>query len=125
MRKTIIKIIKIIFFLSIFFNFACNESNCDELPTKYSSFDEAVITIKKASFEVEESCNTSKSSWVLGASYYSCNGSTGFFILKTANQDYLYSGVPLDVWKGFKKAESFGSYYNNNIKGHYTFRLNQ
>lgn len=110
---------------ALIFLFSCGGSSCDQLPNKYSSYDEALETITAANFKIEESVNTSKSSWVKGAAYYSCDGATGFFILQTDNQDYLYSGVPSEIWEGFKNAESFGSYYNHNIKHKFTFNLNQ
>jgi len=119
------KILKPFFFSSLLFLGACSGTDCDQLPKKYSSYTEAVKTIKSAHFKMEESINTSKSSWVRGAEYYSCDGATGFFILKTDKQDYLYSGVPSETWQGFKTAESFGSYYDHNIKHKYFFNLNQ
>lgn len=119
------KILKTFYLYSFLFLFACSGTDCEQLPKKYSSYDEAVKTIKTAHFKMEESINTSKSSWVRGADYYSCDGVTGFFILKTDNQYYLYSGVPSEIWQGFKNSESFGTYYNNNIKHKYFFILNQ
>lgn len=117
------KILRIFFLFSLLFLVACNGTDCGQLPKKYSNYDDAVKTIKAAHFKVEESVNTSKSSWVRGAAYYSCDGVTGFFILKTDNQFYLYSGVPSEIWQGFKNSESFGSYYNHNIKHKYAFNL--
>jgi hypothetical protein len=119
------KILNSLLFSSFLFLVACSGNDCDQLPKKFSSYDEAVKTIKAAHFKVEESVNTSKSSWLRGAAFYSCDGATGFFILKTDNQDYLYSGVPSEIWEGFKNAESFGSYYDHNIKHKYSFNLNQ
>ena len=115
----------IISILLILFIFSFKGTDCDKLPQKYSSYDEAIKTIKATHFKVEESVNTSKSSWIRDASYYTCDGVTGFFLLKTDNQYYLYSGVPYEIWLGFKNAESFGSYYNQNIKHNYFFNLNQ
>lgn len=31
-----------------------------------------------------------------------------------------YSGVPVEVWDEFRKAESVGSYFHKNIKGQYS-----
>jgi len=104
---------------------SCSGDDCDQLPKSYSSYDDAVKTIKATHFKIQETVNTSKSSWVRGASYYSCGGSSGFFILKTDKQEYLYSGVPVDTWNGFKNAESFGSYFDYNIKHNFSFKLNQ
>lgn len=110
--------------LAILF-YSCNRINCDQLPKKYSSYEEAIKTIKSTHFRIEETINTSNSSWVKGASYFSCDGITGYFILKTDKQEYIYSSIPVDIWNGFKNAESCGSYYDYNIKHHYYFNLNQ
>lgn len=104
---------------------ACQGTNCDQLPKTYSSYEEAKSIIEKALFQVEESVKTSKSKWIREASYYSCDGISGYFILKTDHQDYIYSNLPINVWQEFKHAESFGHYYNLNIKHKYEFKLMQ
>ena len=38
-------------------------------------------------------------------------------------KDYLFKDMPLDIWKGFKIAESKGEYYNEYIKGNYQLKL--
>lgn len=101
----------------------CSGFDCDKLPKHYSSYQSAVAKIKGTHFKIQESVNTSKSSWIRGASFFSCDGKTGFFILTTDKQDYLYSEVPTEIWKGFKNADSFGSYYDHNIKNRFVFKL--
>lgn len=102
---------------------SCRGIDCEQLPKTYTSHDEAAKTIKAAHFKIQENVNTSKSSWIRGASYYSCDGNLGFFILKTDNEEYLYSNVPIDVWNGFKNSNSFGEYYNEHIKHKFTINL--
>ena len=34
-------------------------------------------------------------------------------------QDYMFSGVPPDVWEGLQKSDSPGRYYNTRIRGVY------
>ncbi|MBL0127576.1 MAG: KTSC domain-containing protein [Flavobacteriales bacterium] len=99
-------------------------NSCNDLPTSFTSYTEAMDQIRSASFRIAEEQNTDESSWVRGAEYYSCNGSTGFFILRTDDRDYIHIAVPLAVWHGFKEASSFGSYYTTNIKRRYRFGLN-
>lgn len=120
-NRPITNIIFPLFFIIV----SCSGANCDHLPTRYSSYEEAISLIKSTRFKIEESVNTSKSSWIRGASYYSCDGKLGFFILKTNMKEYLYSNMPLEIWLEFKNAESFGSYYNENIKNNYIFKLDQ
>lgn len=33
--------------------------------------------------------------------------------------EYIYDNVPLNIWQGFKTAESKGRYYASNIRGKY------
>lgn len=116
------KLALLVSFLILFVS--CSRIDCDELPNSYTSYDEAVKEIKAANFKIQEKVNTSKSSWIRGASFYSCDGNTGFFILQTDSQEYIYSDVPVDIWEGFKSADSFGSYYDYNIKHRFFFKLN-
>lgn len=118
------KNLKFLFVAFIISAFSClGGTDCENLPSHYKSFYSAIQTIRSASFKIKESVNTSKSSWVRGASYYSCDGITGFFILETDKQSYLYKGVPIEIWEGFKNADSFGRFYDYNIKGRYQFEL--
>ncbi len=80
--------------------------------------------IRSASFRIAEEQNTDESSWVRGSEFYSCDGATGFFILRTDDRDYIHVDVPVAVWQGFKEASSFGSFYNMNIKRRYRLVLN-
>src|SRR5687767_522795 len=97
--------------------------DCSKLPSTFSSYSQATQMVRKAIFKVEESVNTSKSSWIRGAEYYSCDGRTGYFILITDKQPYIYQDMPIEIWEGFKNAESFGSYYNAEIKGQWLMIL--
>jgi len=111
------------FLLLLFFAASCNSQTCQSLPKTFTNYSEALSAVKSAKFKVFEEVNTSSSSWIRGASYYSCDGLTGYFILKTDDKEYIYSGMPIEVWQRFKNAESFGSEYNKSIKGRYTLKL--
>jgi len=38
-------------------------------------------------------------------------------------KEYIWEGVPLNIWEGFKEADSFGKYYHKHIKGRYILEL--
>lgn len=120
-----IKLLQVLAISFLLFFSACKNVNCDRLPQHYSSYQDAIEKIQNAHFKIEESVNTSKSSWVRGASFYSCDGISGYFILQTDEEDYVYANVPTEIWTGFKNADSFGTYYNQKIKHKYSFNLNQ
>ncbi len=110
---------------SLFFSACSQKTNCELLPKQFSSYQEASKKIKSSSFKVNEKLNTAKSSWISSASYYSCDGEKGYFIFVAKGKEYIHIGVPYAVWGQFKNAESFGSFYNKNLKHKFTLLLNQ
>lgn len=99
------------------------QSNCNNLPKHYNNYNEAIKIIKNAKFSIVDYVNTDRSSFIRGASYYSCDKNYGFMIVGIGNKQYLYNGVPYSVWQQFKQANSFGSFYDTYIKGRYRFAL--
>ena len=97
--------------------------NCSEIPNHFNSYESAVSFVKHAHFKFVDQVNTSKSSWIRSASYYSCDGKTGYFIFTTDDKEYIHASMPIEVWREFKNAESFGKFYNAYIKNRYQFYL--
>ncbi len=114
---------KNLLFILLFPLLSCQGQDCSKLPATFQSYDQAVELVRSSEFKIDETVNTSKSSWIRGAEYYSCDGITGFFILTTDKQDYIYRDMPVEIWEGFKNADSFGSYYNSHIKGKWLMEL--
>ncbi len=110
--------------LFVFSNNSTNNLNCNQLPTQFSSYEQAKNLVKTATYKYTESIKTPQSSWIIGASYYSCDGIKGYFILKTNGKEYIFQDLPKDKWLKFKNANSHGEYYNQNIKGRYNLKLN-
>ncbi len=106
--------------------YSCNNNSAESNapPKKPQTYKEAKKYIELSIYKIEETISTSKSSWIRGATYYSEDGIRGYMILKTDSKDYIYSDLPFEIWQGFKNAQSFGSYYHQNIKGKYQFKLN-
>lgn len=116
-----IKYLLIIFSLTNFY--ACVGKNCSNLPVKFRSYEDAATKISKVTFAISESVNTSKSSWITSAKYKSCDGENGFLLIGAGSSEYIHQGVPISIWKGFKEAESLGSFYNRYIKRRYHLML--
>lgn len=114
----------ILLILFTFVSFLCNAQNCSTLPNKFSSYSQAISAVENSDFKIDESINTSKSGWILSAHYYSCDGKTGFFIIRLKQRKYIHAGMPVSIWQQFKKANSFGSFYDYNIKHKYRLYLN-
>ena len=104
---------------------SCRSQDCNKLPQSFSSYGQAIRLVKNSDFIITEEANTSESSWITSANYYSCDGETGYFIYTTnRGYEYIHKGVPLRIWNGFKNASSKGSYYDANIRKKYQLRLN-
>ncbi|MHC1730665.1 MAG: KTSC domain-containing protein [Bacteroidales bacterium] len=98
-------------------------SECKTLPKSFASSDEVLGLVKNATFNFTDNVNTSSSSWIRGATFYSCDAIVGFLIIETDTKDYIHQRVPMSTWKDFKKARSFGSFYHKYIKGNYQLNL--
>lgn len=96
-----------------------NISDCSKITSPFKTYEEAKNTVESVAFEYTDEVDTSKSSWIRGAQYYSCDGSTGYLVYQTDKKEYIHQHVPIEVWKEFKNAESFGSFYNKNLKHKY------
>jgi len=119
------KVTCILFFISFLFMSTNAQVHCSRMKTSFPNYETAYKAIVSTRFEFNDKTNTSKSSWIRGASYYSCDGRVGFFFLKTDQKNYIFKDVPLKVWNEFKNAPSHGKYYHANIKNRYYYYLSQ
>lgn len=116
---------KILPLLLAMYLLSCNAQPCSQLPQSFESYSQAISLIQKSSFSVKESANTSGSSWISSAKYYSCDGATGYLIIKTDNGgEYIHNGVSIDVWQDFKKGPSKGTFYNAHLKNRFRLIIN-
>ena len=107
--------------ISLFYFSACAPNNCSTLDGENLSADEMVFAIEGRDFDYSDFGDTSKSSWIRAAKYYSCDGEFGYFMLETDDKVYLHKDVPLRMWHGFKRSNSFGRFYNDQLKGRYEY----
>jgi len=89
----------------------------------FDSYEEAIIWVRANDNFTKDSVDTSKSSWIRAAEYYTDGSGYGFLILNMKGKEYIWEGVPIDIWAGFKNADSFGKYYHQHIKGNYYMEL--
>jgi hypothetical protein len=118
------KKISIFIFLSISLVtlFRCERKVTDN-GKSFRTYKEAVQYVRNTKFKITEYLDTSKSSWIRGASFHSSDGKSGYMIIETDKKPYIHEGVPLSIWKGFKSADSFGKYYLHNLKSKYRIYL--
>jgi len=115
---------KLFLLLTIFIHVVGYSQSCSTLTNNFTSYNQAISVVENSSFKIDESVNTSKSSWILSAHYYSCDGKTGFFIIRLKQREYIHANMPVSIWREFKRANSFGSFYDYYIKGRYRIYLN-
>ncbi len=87
-------------------------------PTDYVEvkYRDTPINIADSRFEY---LNTDISSFICGAWY---DWEYEYMVIRLEETYYHYCGLPSIIWEEFKKAESFGRFYNQAIKGNYDCR---
>jgi hypothetical protein len=99
--------------------YSCSRHECHDLKNEFESNKKYIETVEKTRFKFQDKLFTSDKSWINEISFFSCDGNSGFLIVTIGNKKYLYSEVTSETWFEFKNCESFGKYYNFNIKGKY------
>ena len=102
---------------------SCIREDCSTIDKTFDTYQNALKIIKSSNFKFSDDCSTKKSSWIYDAQYFSCDGKTGFLIIETKSQTYMHKDVPIKIWNEFKKSESFGKYYNRNLKNRFRLTL--
>ena len=87
---------------------------------------EQLLTIKYRATPVDvdkpyfEHLDTSESSFVEGAWY---DAKQKYMVINLKGTNYHYCGLDGKTWDAFKKASSFGTAYNQSIKGNFDCRV--
>ncbi len=116
-------IIRIVLIATLFFTNYCNAQSCEKIEEKFRNHSVAVKLIKTAKFKFTEDCDTSKSSWIKGLKFKSCDLKVGYVFLKTKKSTYIYANIPISLWNKWKNAKSFGRFYQTRIKGRYKIKI--
>lgn len=100
---------------------SCKSQNCNNIDLLNKNYKEAISEIKKTNFSLSEKVNTD-SSWIEKIEYYSCDEAVGFLIMTTKkNKEYIHRAVPVNLWRRFKNANTYGKFYTSNIKEKYQY----
>ena len=97
------------------FTMSCSSQDCKTLPSSYESYSKAIALVEHTTFNFTDEVDTSNSSWIRKANYYSCDNSLGYLIIETDSENYISQDVPIALWKEFKNATSFGKYSGINL----------
>lgn len=97
---------------------------CAELPKTFSTTVQAMHMVKQIVFPYTDRITTERSSWVKSATFYSCDRKVGFFLMTTkTGKEYLFQDMPVALWEKFKQADSYGEFYNKNIRNRYQLKV--
>lgn len=103
---------------------SCSGQDCNDLPSAFASYEQAVSKIRSAHYVFTDVKQTPSSSWMKKAEFFSCDSSQGYFIYTTKKgKTYVHDLMPISVWEGFKEARSFGEFYHQNIKDKYLMAI--
>jgi hypothetical protein len=119
MKKILLVSILLIYSLNV-----SAQNSCNSLPNSFSTYSDAERQIYNTSFYFVDKCNTGGSSWIKAASFYSCDGKSGFMFIVTSSETYIHQNLPISLWQNFKRANSFGGFYTSYIRGNYHLRTN-
>ena len=109
----------------LFFTSSVNAQlkHCEELPAKFENYNKAIYLIENTKFTFVDAVNTSTSTEIKAAEFFSCNEENGYLFIKLNNKTLVYNKIPIDIWFDLKNSNSFGKYYNENIKEQYKPQL--
>ena len=83
-----------IFLILLALAHSCQIQDCNKLNLSFENYDAAINAVKSSNFKVYEKCDT-RSSWVRGAKYYSCDGKTGYLLI--INVSYILYRKVIDT----------------------------
>ena len=94
---------------------------CDKLPS-LNIEDRAIEVLKDTSFLLIDSADVSQSDWIMAAVYLSCDKPHGYIIIAARYTEYLYQGVPMEVWQEFKSSKDKQNFHQRRLKNQYNFK---
>ena len=116
------KLVVILFSFIVLFAFNAKADDC----CACSAEQQAVISqkaliklLKKSDMEFTSSIENVAVRGMQNATYYQCEGKSGFLLVKLHDKEILYKDVPLKIWFELKFADSIQSYYKDQIKYNY------
>lgn len=97
------------------------KTNCNNIPTEFSSYEEAITTIRERTFRLKDSIDIPEGKIIKYAWYYSCDGTKGYLFRRhSGGAEYFVSNVPINIWQELKKNDSKEMYFDSNISGKYS-----
>lgn len=96
-------------------------ANCDTLDISSYPLKEAISVIDLTTFRYQQQFKISRTYGVMSARFYSCDGNSGYLVIKVDKNDFIYLEVPESKWKGLISSADINGYFEREIKGNYKF----
>ncbi len=80
------------------------KTNCDSIMISGIDTVRVITLINNSAFRFEQSFRLTRKNGLQKASYYSCDGLTGFLVFKYKNKDYYRDGINIHDWENLKKS---------------------
>ena len=73
-------------------------TTCDSLDVSDSSLEKTIQTIKSSKFRFQQSFKLTRRQGFKGGEYYSCDGESGFLVIKYNDEMLLFINVKKSIW---------------------------
>lgn len=80
------------------------KTNCDSIMISGMDTVRVISLINNSSFRIEQSFRLTRKNGLQKASYYSCDGLTGYLVFKYKNKEYYREGINIHDWENLKKS---------------------
>jgi len=86
-------------------------TSCDSLKVPNLNSAQAIEQIRVTKFRVQQSFKLTRRQGFKGGEFYSCDGNTGFLIIKFNESELLYTDVEKEIWKNLKTSQDPEGYF--------------
>jgi hypothetical protein len=93
------------------YNLGPQKTTCDSLKIQELNAGEAVEQIRGTIFRVQQSFKLTRRAGFKGGAFYSCDGNTGFLIIKFNESELLFMDVEKERWKNLKTSPDPEGYF--------------
>jgi hypothetical protein len=86
-------------------------ATCDSLKIQKLNSEQAMEQIRGTKFRVQQSFKLPRREGFKGGEFYSCDGDTGFLIIKYSQSVFLFTDVDKEIWKNLKTSQDPEGYF--------------
>lgn len=96
------------------------KTNCDTLVIRDNDFEASLQKIEGATWRYTQSMHLNRPFGFRSADFYSCDGQTGYLVIRVDEEKYIYMKVPVSVWEEFSKTSDPENFIKEKIDGNFS-----